>query len=176
MLENTGLFRRLGFWFFLALVLGMGLTCFASDEDKPVRALPREPSPLERLAGSLSEGGLLPSRHRLIVLTFTNGDGTRNPYGAILAEKLTTELVKKNRFLVLDRMVHEKILKERELSLESDQNLATLRKIGESLKLDYIVTGIVSPYQEGVFVNCRLIDLKSGLISKAEEVFVFTDG
>jgi len=150
--------------------------CFLSEEERQLRPNPKEPGPLERLASSLSEGGILPAKDRLLVLSFTNSDGSPNPYGKILAEKLTTELVKRDRFYVLDRMVHDRILKEQGLSLETDQNLATLRQIGAVLQLQFLVTGIVSPYQEGVFVNCRLIDLKTGLIRKAEEVFVFTDG
>ncbi len=150
--------------------------CFFGDDDKPIRTLPPPIPPLEKLANSLSEGGVISQRKRLIVLTFTNGDGSKNPYGQILAEKLTTELVKKDKYLVLDRMVHERILKEKDLGLETDQNMATLRKIGEVLKLDVIVTGIVSGYQDGVYVNSRLIEIKSGLILKAEEVFVPIDG
>ncbi len=112
----------------------------------------------------------------MIVLTFTSSDGTSNIYGSILSEKLTTELVKKDRFHILDRMVNEKTLKERGLSLESSPDLETLRKIGDTLRVDVLVTGIISSYQNGVFVNTRLIEIKSGLILKAEEVFVRIDG
>lgn len=160
----------------LVSVALFAIGCFFGDDDKPVRVLPPPTPPLERLANSLSDGGVISQRRRLIVLTFTNGDGTKNPYGQILAEKLTTELVKKDKYLVLDRMVHERILKEKDLGLETDQNMATLRKIGDVLKLDVIVTGIVSGYQDGVYVNSRLIEIKSGLILKAEEVFIPIDG
>ncbi len=78
--------------------------------------------------------------------------------------------------MVLDRMVNERSLKEKGLSLESSPDLATLRKIGEVLNVDVLVTGIISPYQDGVFVNTRLIEIKSGLILKAEEVYVRIDG
>ncbi|MCZ8155589.1 MAG: FlgO family outer membrane protein [Leptospira sp.] len=131
---------------------------------------------MEQLAVSLSEKGFLVNKQRMIVLTFTSSDGTSNIYGSILSEKLTTELVKKDRFHILDRMVNEKTLKERGLSLESSPDLETLRKIGDTLRVDVLVTGIISSYQNGVFVNTRLIEIKSGLILKAEEVFVRIDG
>ncbi|GBF51954.1 curli production assembly/transport component CsgG domain protein [Leptospira ryugenii] len=132
--------------------------------------------PLERLAESLSTVTYFGVKRRVIVLTFTSPDGSKNPYGGIVSEKLTTELVKKNTFTMLDRIVNERILKEKSLSLESPQDITTLRNIGEALQLDMIVTGIISPYQNGVFVNARLIDIKSGTISKAEEVYVLIDG
>ncbi|TGN19786.1 curli production assembly/transport component CsgG domain protein [Leptospira idonii] len=158
--------------FFFPLLLS---SCFFSDE-KEVR--PKKPPlpPLEQLAISLSEKGFLVNKQRMIVLTFTNTDGTKSPYGTILSEKLTTELVKKDRFLVLDRMAMEKTLKEKGLSLDSDLDMATLRKIGEVLNVDILVTGILSAYQGGVFINTRLIDIKTGLILKAEEVYVLIDG
>ncbi|MDZ4726405.1 MAG: FlgO family outer membrane protein [Leptospira sp.] len=157
------------------LLLVFLCSCFFSEEkDSPPKKV--QIPPLEKLAISLSEKGFLVNKQRLIVLTFTSTEGTANVYGNILSEKLTTELVKKDRFSVLDRMVNEKTLREKSLSLESSLDIATLRKIGEVLNLDVIVTGIISPYQNGVFVNTRLIDIKTGLILKAEEVYVLIDG
>jgi TolB-like protein len=150
-------------------------SCFIGDE-KESRPQKTILPPLEKLALSLSEKGFLVNKQRLIVLTFTATDGSKNLYGNILSEKLTTELVKKDRFMILDRMVNERSLKEKGLSLESSPDLATLRKIGEVLNVDVLVTGIISPYQDGVFVNTRLIEIKSGLILKAEEVYVLIDG
>ncbi len=160
---------------FPILVFFLFFSCFIGDE-KETRPQKTILPPLEKLATSLSEKGFLGNKQRLIVLTFTATDGTKNVYGNILSEKLTTELVKKDRFMILDRMVNERTLMEKGLSLESSPDLATLRKIGEALNVDVLVTGIISPYQDGVFVNTRLIEIKSGLILKAEEVFVLIDG
>nr|WP_244310320.1 FlgO family outer membrane protein [Leptospira noumeaensis] len=132
--------------------------------------------PLEQLATSLSESGLYFQPQRLVVLTFLDHEGKKSPYGEILAEKLTTELVKKNRFQILDRLANQKVLNEAGLGLDIPTDTATLRKIGDVLKLDVIITGIVTPYQDGVFVNTRLIEIKSGLILKADEVYVRIDG
>jgi TolB-like protein len=152
-------------------------SCYFSEE-REVESRPKKTvlPPLEQLALSLSEKGFLGNRQRMIVLTFTSTDGSKNIYGNILSEKLTTELVKKDRFMILDRMVNEKALKDKSLSLESSPDLATLRKIGDVLNVDVLVTGIISPYQDGVFINTRLIEIKTGLILKAEEVYVLIDG
>ncbi|WP_167884303.1 FlgO family outer membrane protein [Leptospira ilyithenensis] len=160
------------FRFFIFCLFAFVLSCSFDDrESRPPKLTP----PLEQLAVSLSEKGLMFNKQRLIVLTFTGTDGGKNQYGPLLSEKLTTELVKKDRFHILDRMVHERALKEKGLSLETNGDMATLRKIGEELKVDILVTGIVSAYQDGLFVNTRLIEIKSGLILKAEEVFVPID-
>lgn len=132
--------------------------------------------PLEQLANSLSDKGYLIQKQKLIVLTFLDNEGKKSPYGSILAEKLTTELVKKNRFMLLDRSANEKILSKVGLSLDSSPDNTTLRKIGETLGIQVVVTGIITPYQDGVFVNTRLIEIASGLILTADEVFVRIDG
>ncbi|MCZ8343757.1 MAG: FlgO family outer membrane protein [Leptospira sp.] len=132
--------------------------------------------PLEQLANSLSDKGFLIQKQKLIVLTFLDNEGKKSPYGTILSEKLTTELVKKDRFLLLDRGANEKILSKVGLSLDSTPDNTTLRKIGETLGIQVVVTGIITPYQDGVFVNTRLIEIASGLILTADEVFVRIDG
>ncbi|XDD44676.1 FlgO family outer membrane protein [Leptospira sp. WS60.C2] len=160
--------------YFLFLLMAAN-ACYLGDERETKPKKPTVP-PLEQLASSLSEKGFYFQPERLVVLTFLDNEGKKSPYGEILAEKLTTELVKKDRFLILDRLANQKALKEAGLSLDSPTDTATLRKIGEVLKLDVIITGIVTPYQEGVFVNTRLIEIKTGLILKADEVYVRIDG
>lgn len=161
--------------FFLALILFSISACYLGEEreSKPKKATV---PPLEQLAVSLSEKGFYFQPQRLVVLTFLDHEGKKSPYGDILAEKLTTELVKRDRFQILDRLANEKVLKEAGLGLDAPTDTATLRKIGDVLKLDVIITGIVTPYQDGVFVNTRLIEIKSGLILKADEVYVRIDG
>ncbi|TGL09551.1 curli production assembly/transport component CsgG domain protein [Leptospira bouyouniensis] len=161
--------------FALVLLMGIFSACYLGEERE---TKPKKPSipPLEQLAVSLSEKGFYFQPERLVVLTFLDNEGKKSPYGEILAEKLTTELVKKDRFLILDRLANQKVLKEAGLSLDSPTDTATLRKIGEVLKVGVIITGIVTPYQDGVFVNTRLIEIKTGLILKADEVYVRIDG
>lgn len=174
MLLHSGwnlLFKNLVLLFFLLTTSA----CYLGEERE---SKPKKPSipPLEQLAISLSEKGFYFQPQRLVVLTFLDNEGKKSPYGEILAEKLTTELVKKDRFQILDRLANQKVLKEAGLGLDSSTDTATLRKIGDVLKLDVIITGIVTPYQDGVFVNTRLIEIKSGLILKADEVYVRIDG
>ncbi|MDF3820356.1 FlgO family outer membrane protein [Leptospira sp. 96542] len=149
-------------------------SCYFGEERESKPKAPVTP-PLEQLAISLSEKGYLIQKERLIVLTFLDNLGKKSTYGEILAEKLTTELVKKDRFLILDRLAHQKILEKEGLSLDSSVDTSTLRKVGGVLGIQKVITGIVTPYQNGVFINTRLIEIQTGLILKADEVYVRID-
>ncbi|TDY68461.1 Curli production assembly/transport component CsgG [Leptospira meyeri] len=174
MLPHLGWNLRFKKFVFVLVLFGVS-ACYLGDE-RETKPQKKTVPPLEQLAISLSEKGFYFQPQRLVVLTFLDHEGKKSPYGEILAEKLTTELVKKDRFQILDRLANEKVLKESGLGLDVPTDTATLRKIGDVLKLDVIITGIVTPYQDGVFVNTRLIEIKSGLILKADEVYVRIDG
>lgn len=167
---------NLRFRIFTVFVLLFSVSACYLGEERESKPKKIGVPPLEQLAVSLSEKGFYFQPQRLVVLTFLDNEGKKSPYGEILAEKLTTELVKKDRFQILDRLANQKVLKEAGLGLDAPTDTATLRKIGDVLKLDVIITGIVTPYQDGVFVNTRLIEIKSGLILKADEVYVRIDG
>jgi TolB-like protein len=149
------------------------LSCIWDDEYK-TRQKPPPPSPIEILAKSLSLGGFRLRGKRVIVLTFYDRDETRlEPrFGELISEKLTTELVKIGDFQILDRGIYGKILQNKGLSLDGNVDMATLKKIAEALQVDGVITGILYKYRDGIFVNTRLLDIDSGVILKAEEVFV----
>lgn len=150
--------------------------CFFDDEERRI-SKPPAPTPIQILANSLSEGGFQLKDKKIIVLTFYDKDKNiiKPRLGELISEKLTTELVKKGNFKVLDRGIYGKILGSKGLSLSGDMDIATISKVAEALELDGIITGIMYKYGDGIFVNARLLDIKSGLILKAEEVFVAVD-
>lgn len=170
---------------FVLVVLVVGffssiiLQCYTfDDEERRVANRPPAPSPMEILARSLSQGGFKIRGKRIIVLTFYDRDGDRvDPrLGELISEKLTTELVKKGDFQVLDRGIYGKHLRTKGLNLNGDVDMATTRKIARELQVDGIVTGILYKYGEGIFVNARFLEVESGLILKAEEVFLAVNG
>ncbi len=152
------------------------VSCFTDDEERRV-ARPPAPTPIQILANSLSEASLRLKSKEIIVLTFYHKDKTviKPRLGELLSEKLTTELVKKGDFHVLDRGIYGKILTAKGLNLNGEVDIQTMKKIAEILELDGIITGIMYKYGDGIFVNARLLDIESGLILKAEEVFVAVD-
>lgn len=140
--------------------------CSSSQKTKPEIL----ESPIEKIAINFSKK-IEKENERLIVLNFTDANGKNQEIGNIFSEKLTTELVKKGKFTVLDRFTYQKKLKESDLNLSATLDLQELRKVADILNLKYVVTGILTNYQSGYGINSRLIDPKTGLILAAEEAF-----
>lgn len=127
--------------------------------------------PMQRMALELRKSFSPNSNYKLIVLTFTTVSGKKHSMGNILAEKLTTELAKSKNLKILDRLMYAPELDKNELSLSGSVVLEDLKKIGKLFNLDAIVTGIVTTNGNGLDINCRIIDPKTGYIIGAEEVF-----
>ncbi|MCB1159533.1 MAG: hypothetical protein KDK45_18680, partial [Leptospiraceae bacterium] len=81
-----------------------------------------------------------------IVLTFTDISGKVHPDGDLLAEKLSTELAKREKITILDRLVFQKKLEENSLDLKGGADLNKIKKIGKVLEVDYVVIGLMSSY------------------------------
>ncbi|MCE9500977.1 MAG: curli production assembly/transport component CsgG domain protein, partial [Leptospira sp.] len=101
----------------------------------------------------------------------TDTEGKPHRLGRILAEKLTTEIVKKSRASVLDRLMFEKTLQENNLSLTGSLDVTLSKKVGDILKVDAVIMGIIHPFGSGVDINCRVIDTRTGIILSAEEAY-----
>ncbi|MBP9886226.1 MAG: curli production assembly/transport component CsgG domain protein [Leptospiraceae bacterium] len=127
-------------------------------------------TPMERIAQTLTKK--LPTQNsRVIVLTFTTTEGKEHKLGSLFAEKLTTDIVRRENIIVLDRLLFSRQLQENQLTLSSGSDLAEIRKIGELLGLNAIVTGMITSFNNGYGLNCRIIDPKTGFILAAEEAF-----
>ncbi|NBU97821.1 MAG: curli production assembly/transport component CsgG domain protein [Spirochaetia bacterium] len=122
----------------------------------------------ETVADTISKN-LKENIKRVIVLTFITQEGKEHKMGVMFAERLTTELVKQNKVTVLDRLMFKSKLQEKSLTLSGNPDLAYVKQIGDVLNIDAVVVGIVTPYATGYDINCRLIDVKTGLILAAEE-------
>ncbi|MCB1179775.1 MAG: hypothetical protein KDK36_19515, partial [Leptospiraceae bacterium] len=161
----------------ILVILTISLTllsqaCSTKKETKQIAYLEtRASDPFEILAKSLSGKGVSKVK-KIIVLTFLNQDGREHLLGPVFAEKLTTELVKQKKMIVLDRLVYSKKLKDSGLSTIKNYDLAYLNNLGDLLGVDAIAIGIISPSGKiGYDINCRIIDVKTGLILNAEEVY-----
>ncbi len=127
-------------------------------------------TPLEKIAETLTKKITTPNA-RLIVLTFTNTEGKEHKLGSLFAEKLTTDLVRRESVVVLDRLLFAKQIQANQLTLNSSSDLSEMKKIGELLGLNAIVTGMITSFNNGYGLNCRIIDPKTGFILAAEEAF-----
>ncbi len=127
-------------------------------------------TPLERIAETFTKK--LPTQNsRLIVLTFTTTEGKEHKLGSLFAEKLTTDIVRRGNVIVLDRILFSKQLQENQLTLSSASDLNEIRRIGELLGVHAVVTGMITSFNNGYGLNCRIIDPKTGFILAAEEAF-----
>jgi TolB-like protein len=156
---------------FIIGLMACNLFVFIScaNEKKQMVFMDTSPKPVfEQIAESITKN-LKPNIKRSIVMTFITQDGKEHSYGALFAEKLTTDLVKQNKLIVLDRLMFKGKLSEKSLSLNPTSDLNYVKQIGDLLNVDAVVIGIVTPYASGYDINCRLIDVKTGLILSAEE-------
>ncbi len=127
-------------------------------------------TPMEKIAETLTKK-ISTRNSRLLVLTFTTTEGNEHKLGSLFAEKLTTDIVRRGNVIVLDRILFSKQIQENNLSLSSGNDLQEIRKIGELLGLQAIVTGMITTFNNGYGLNCRIIDPKTGFILAAEEAF-----
>jgi TolB-like protein len=90
--------------------------------------------------------------------------------GEIVAEWMTTALVRTGRFDVIERAQLQKILKEQQLGMSGMINQETAVKVGELLGVKVIVTGSIIQIGNTYEVNARLINVEDGAILKAEKI------
>lgn len=158
---------------FLSFYIGNSCSLLTVNTKKPPHSNTLEANtqtPLEKIAETLTKKITTPNA-RLIVLTFTTTEGKEHKLGSLFAEKLTTDLVRRESVVVLDRLLFAKQIQAHQLTLSSGSDLSEMKKIGELLGLHAIVTGMITSFNNGYGLNCRIIDPKTGFILAAEEAF-----
>lgn len=125
-------------------------------------------------------------KKRVAVVDFVNkSDFGAERLGKGAADILTTELVKSDRFIVVEREKMERLLEEQGLALSGVVDEATAAQTGRILGLNAIITGAISQFGTkiegqnlGIFqrkrqtaecvVDVRVIDVTTGQILLAE--------
>ncbi|MDP2886988.1 MAG: CsgG/HfaB family protein [Ignavibacteria bacterium] len=104
---------------------------------------------------------------KIAVVDFKNGSFYEsNTLGPGAASMVEAELVRSNRFVVVDRQNLEQILKEQKLSLSDLTNEKDYSKVGRLLNTDYVLSGTVSEFgvkTEGTSFTGSGSSTKSGL-------------
>ncbi len=112
---------------------------------------------------------LVGERMGIAVLPFEN-KGASKDLGDIILDKMTTVLVNKNRFKVMERAQLNRILEEQKLGMSGILDAATAAKIGKGIGVDAIVMGSVVLTQNGsVSIDARVIDTESARIITARD-------
>jgi TolB-like protein len=90
--------------------------------------------------------------------------------GKIVAEWLTTALVKEGRFDVIERRLLEKVLQEQKMGATGIVDESSASKLGRVLGAKIVITGSVLEFQGVVEANARIIEVETSSIIAAENV------
>ena len=111
-------------------------------------------------------------RTRIAVLDFTDLDGDTSAFGKYLAETLITDLFDSGKFQVVERRLLTKVLEENKLKSTGLIDPATVKKLGQVLGVEAIVSGTITELASHVAVNARLVatDTAAVFASASEEI------
>jgi TolB-like protein len=106
------------------------------------------------------------------VLDFSDLDGNTSVFGKYLAETLITDLFDSGKFQVVERRLLVKALEENKLKSTGLIDPATVKKLGQVLGVDAIVSGTITELASHVAVNARLVatDTAAVFASASEEI------
>jgi TolB-like protein len=124
--------------------------------------------PLDSLAARLEKGAAnLPGR-KVAVLTFTYADGAVSSGSSLVTEGLTTRLVNRRAFSVIERSQLEKLMSESKLQLSGVVDSSGTPKIGRVLGVNGIITGRLIDLTNGqTSIDARLISAANGEVLAA---------
>ena len=111
-------------------------------------------------------------RTRIAVLDFNDLDDNTSVFGKYLAETLITDLFDSGKFQVVERRLLVRVLEENKLKSTGLIDPATVKKLGQVLGVDAIVSGTITELANHVAVNARLVatDTAAVFASASEEI------
>jgi len=129
---------------------------------------PASAGELTRVAKRLAKGmKAFPNKH-VAVLPFTYPHDEVSSGSTLVAERLTTELVKR-KVSVVERSQMEKVQSELRLEMSGAIDAVSAKKLGKMLGVDAVITGTLVDFENReTEVNARLILTETGQILAAE--------
>ena len=102
------------------------------------------------------------------VAGFSYSDGRDSRDGGVVAERITTELVKLKKFQVIERKEIEKVFEELKLKRSGAIDPDYAKEIGKMLGADWVVVGTLTELpNKQLELNTRLVGVESGEIINA---------
>ncbi|MCM2268262.1 MAG: FlgO family outer membrane protein [Elusimicrobiales bacterium] len=99
----------------------------------------------------------------IAVAGFSYADGRASSDGRVVAERITTELIKHGGLKVVERREIEKVLGELKLQLSGQMDQDSVKKLGKMLGADLLVIGTITALPGGKLeLNARLAGVESG--------------
>jgi TolB-like protein len=108
-------------------------------------------------------------RPRIAVLDF-QGTGVEAAEVIATADRIRVELVKREKFTVLERAQSEAILGELAFQQEGVTDPAQAAKFGKLLNVEFVVTGRVTRIDDALQINVQMIRIETGEIVRAESL------
>ena len=110
------------------------------------------------------------------VAGFSYSDGRDSRDGGVVAERITTELVKAKKFKVIERKEIEKVFEELKLQRSGAINPDSAKDIGKMLGADWMVVGTLTELPDKQLeLNARLVGVESGEIINAANSHIKKD-
>ncbi|HAH31081.1 MAG TPA: hypothetical protein DCL44_02070 [Elusimicrobia bacterium] len=110
---------------------------------------------------------------KLAVLEFQYTDGKASQGPVIIQERLTTALVQNKKITLIERNLLKKVLGELKLEASGAVSEESVKKIGQLLGADAVVTGTLNDLSEGeTEINARVVETETGKILSASVTVV----
>lgn len=104
----------------------------------------------------------------IAVAGFSYSDKRDSKDGSVIAERLTTELVKVKKFKIIEREEIEKVFAELKLQESGAVEADSIKSAGKMLGVDWMILGTLTELEgRKIEVNARLVDVESGEIINA---------
>ncbi|MDD5686787.1 MAG: FlgO family outer membrane protein [Elusimicrobia bacterium] len=114
--------------------------------------------PYDTIARELSDASNLLTQHKVAIMPFAYTDKRKSDGGIIIAERLTTRIVKLKKLQVIERELLEKVVQELHLESSGIADVETTKQLGKVLGVDAIITGTLLDVEDGqVEINARMI-------------------
>lgn len=127
------------------------------------------------LAREFSRAGAKAEIRRIAVLPFASVDGSRSLDGEGVAERLTTQLIRAGRPQVVERRLLERVMEEHRLMSTGLIRQAEIKRLGELLSADAVLTGSLFETKGRLEIHARLIEVETGRALHAAQAEVEPD-
>lgn len=146
--------KTVKFFSILAVIILLFSSSLISKEDEYLQ-MAKE---FSEAATSLKEG-------KIAIVPFNYTDQRKSEGGIIVAERLTTRIVKLKKLKVIERNLLEKVLQELQLSNTGIVDSESAKQIGKILGVEAIITGTLTDIGNNrVEINARMINTESAEI------------
>ncbi|MDO8804113.1 MAG: FlgO family outer membrane protein [Elusimicrobiota bacterium] len=113
---------------------------------------------------------------KIAVAGFSYSDGRDSRDGGVVAERITTELVKLKKIKIIERKEIEKVFEELKLQRSGAIDSDSVKDIGKMLGADWVVVGTLTELPDKQLeLNARIVGVESGEIINATSAHLKKD-